>query len=130
MMALGDFRFHMDGAAYQSLERESAWRWPTTERVGSAPMPQFVGPGDDTIRLSGVIYPHYRGGLGQIDAMRAEANKGVPLPLVDGMGRNWGRWVITSIHEGQTVFFSNGAPRSQSFEVGLTKYDDGHPSAV
>lgn len=126
MLALGDFRFGMSTAAYQSLERENSWRWPTTESIGERPKPQFVGPGDETIRLSGVVYPHFASaGLGQIDAMRAEADKGRPLLMVCGRGRKWGRYAITSIREGQHTLFSNGAPRCQEFELTLIYVDPG-----
>jgi phage protein U len=129
LIALGEFRFAMSTAAYQTLERESEWRWPATDVVGVRPMAQYVGPGEDTIRLSGVVYPHFGGaGLGQIDAMRAEADKGVPLRMVDGTGRNWGRWAITSVRENQTVFWSNGSPRSQEFQVCLKFVDWGKPA--
>lgn len=129
LIALGEFRFAMSTAAYQALERESSWRWEANEVAGARPWQQFLGPGDDTIRLSGVVYPHFAGaGLGQIDAMRAEADKGVPLRMVDGTGRVWGRWVILSVRERQTVFWSNGAPRCQEFEVSLRFADWGKPA--
>lgn len=123
MIALGDFRFGLQTAAYQSLERETSWRWPDVEPIGGAPRPQFVGKGSDTIRLAGVIYPHFAGGLEQVDAMRAEADKGEPLRMVCGRGKIWGRWVIEGIREGQRRFWSNGAPRAQEFEVALKFYD-------
>lgn len=129
MMRLGKFKFGLSTAAYQSLERDTAWSWPTVDTMGHWPRPQFIGKGEDTIRLSGVIYPHFAGaGLEQIDAIRAEGDKGEPLTMVCGQGRAWGRWSITNLREGQRVFWSNGAPRSQEFELSLTFYDYGHPS--
>ncbi len=122
MMALGDYRFALSTAAYQTLERETAWRWPTVDRIGQNPAPQFVGKGEDTVRLAGVIYPHFAGGLEQVDAMRAEADKGLPLRMVCGRGKPWGYWAITNIREGQRVFWSNGAPRAQDFEISLLFY--------
>lgn len=122
MMALGDFRFGLDTAAYQDLSRTNSWRWPSVERIGARPALQFVGPGEESISMSGQIYPHFRGGLGQISAMRAEADKGEPLLLVDGTGQVWGKYVITDIREGQKVFFSNGAPRVQDFDITLQAY--------
>lgn len=123
MMRLGAFKFALATAAYQALERDTAWRWPTIASAGNPPRPQFLGKGEDTIRLSGIVYPHFAGaGLGQIDAMRAEADKGEPLAMVCGQGKVWGRWVITGIRETQSVFWSNGAPRSQEFELSLTFY--------
>jgi phage protein U len=129
MMALGGYRFSLSTAAYQDLERTSSWRWPSADRVGARAVPQYVGPGEDTISMRGTIYPHFRGGLGQLSAMRAEASQGAPLLLVDGSGRVWGKFVITEIREGQTVFFSNGKPRRIDFDISLTMYDDAPASA-
>jgi phage protein U len=64
MMALGGYRFSLATAAYDSLERTAAWRWPAQDVLGTHPVRQYVGPGEQTIRLSGTIYPHYKGLLG------------------------------------------------------------------
>lgn len=122
MMALGAFRFSLDTAAYQSLERSHSWRWEGIDRIGVRPAQQFVGPGEETVTMSGSIYPAYRGGLKQLPAMRAEADKGEPLLLVDGTGLSWGQYCITKIDETQTVFFSNGMPRKIDFTISLTAY--------
>lgn len=124
MMALGDYRFSLNTAAYQDLRRRNSWRWPTVDRIGARPASQFVGPGEDCVTMSGVIYPHFKGGLGQLAAMRTEADKGEPLMLVDGTGQVWGKYVITDLEEGQAVFFSNGAPRSQTFDITLQAYGE------
>ncbi len=83
---------------------------------------QFVGAGEESIELSGVIYPHCKGGLKQLDAMRIGASKGQPLLLVDGLGFVWGQWVITQIDEGQSFFQGNGQPLKQSFQLKLVNY--------
>lgn len=124
MMALGSFRFSLSTAAYQELTRTNSWRWPTVDRIGARPSSQFVGPGDDSVSMNGRIYPHFKGGLGQIDAMRAVADKGEPQMLVDGAGRVWGKYVITEIRETQGTFFSNGAPRCQDFDLSLQAYGE------
>jgi phage protein U len=127
MMALGDFRFSISTAAYQSLERTDEWRWPAVERIGVAPARQFVGPGDTKITMSGKIYPSFqpaRGGLAQMSTMRAQADLGTPLLMVDGNGRIWGDFVIESLKETQTVFFSDGTPRCIEFEITLGAYGD------
>lgn len=130
MMALGEYRFGLPTAAYQDLSRTNSWRWPTVDRIGARPASQFVGPGEESISMSGLIYPHFRGGLGQLDAMRAEADKGEPLILVDGSGKNWGKFVITDIREGQSIFWSNGAPRRQEFDITLQAYGGEDAEAI
>jgi phage protein U len=119
MMAVGPYRFSLETAAYQELERSSSWRWASVDRIGARSAQQYVGPGDDTITLHGCIYPHFRGGLGQVALMREAADMGVAHHVVDGTGRVWGNYVITDVREGQRVFFSNGAPRQQDFDITL-----------
>lgn len=80
MLALGSYRFSVSTAAYRGLERSASWRWPAQERLGAAPVLQYVGPGEQTIRLDGVIHPHYRGLLGLPNLLAR-----VP-PLAGGIG--------------------------------------------
>nr|VFK12746.1 MAG: hypothetical protein BECKLFY1418C_GA0070996_100167 [Candidatus Kentron sp. LFY] len=124
MMALGDYRFSVNEAAYQTLVHSSEYRWKSQERVGRLPAQQYVGPGTETVSLEGVIYPHYAGGIGQLDAMRLEANKGEPLMLVDGRGNVWQKWVITSIEETQSILFEDGTPRKVEFSLQLSRYGE------
>lgn len=124
MMALGPYRFATSSAAYQSLRRTTEYRWPAQERLGSRPARQFVGGGNESISLAGVIYPHFPGGLRQLERMRDVAGQGLPLHLTDGRGKAWGRWVIESIEETQTTFFADGTPRKIEFIVQLAAYGE------
>lgn len=124
MWMLGEFIFSRDTAAPQSLRRSSAFTWASQERFGRDPALQFTGPGADTIDLDGVIYPHYRGGLGQVDAMRKLAGKGRPQILVDGRGVVYGRWSILGVEETGSVFMSNGTPRKIEFRISLQRYGE------
>ena len=122
LLALGDYRFSLDTAAYDTLTRETGWRWPPAERVGARPVPQYLGPGAEKIELSGTIFPYFRGGLGQLDAMRAEADKGQPLRLVDVRGIVWGLYVVVRVSETQTLLGARGEPRELKFVLELQRY--------
>jgi phage protein U len=122
LMALGEYRFSIATAAYQKLERNTAWRWASQDRIGVPPGKQYIGPGDDTLSLDGDIFPGYRGGMGQVDSMRSQAGLGQPLPLTTGFGKYLGLWCITSIREGQEALMSDGAPRKMSFTIELEAY--------
>lgn len=122
MMALGLFRFGVNSAAYQTWTRSASYRWEKLDRAGRAPAMQFMGPDAEEISLEGVIYPHFRGGLRQVELMRAAARLGQPLMLVDGLGWVWERWVITSITEKKSVFLADGAPRQIDFAMSLRAY--------
>lgn len=122
MMALGAFRFGVNRANYQHFTRSASWRWEAQARVGRRPALQFLGPGTDEITLEGVIYPHFKGGLRQVEMMRLVADQGQPLILVDGLGWVWERWVIVSIEERKSLFMSDGAPRKIEFTMSLSAY--------
>ena len=124
MMALGSYRFSLDSAAYQELRRSNAYRWQALARLQRLPAQQFLGPGSETLDIKGVIYPHYRGGFKQLDAMRAQAGKGEPLLLVDGLGFIWGQWVVLQVDETQSVLLTNGQPRKLIFQLRLARYGE------
>jgi hypothetical protein len=124
MMKLGAYTFSMETAAYQELKRTTPFRWAAQNRVGLRPALQFVGPGQESIELSGTIYPLYKGGIGQLNQMRQQAGTGTPLILVDGLGNIWGKWCIEEIQETQTVFLPGGIPQKQSFSLRLGNYGE------
>jgi len=122
MMALGTFRFGLGQADYQTFARHAEYRWEQVPRVGRAPAAQFLGPGVQTVTLSGVIYPHFKGGLRQVETMRAIAGQGQPLMLTDGLGWVWDRWVVISVQDQQSYLMSDGAARRIEFTVELQSY--------
>lgn len=122
MMALGLFRFGVNRAAYQTFSRSASYRWEKLDRAGRAPALQYLGPDADEIGLEGVIYPHFKGGLRQVEMMRLAAAQGQPLMLVDGLGWVWDRWVVTGVTEKKGVFLADGAPRQIDFSMTLRAY--------
>lgn len=125
MMALGMFIFSLPTLAYQELQRQTDWRHPSNNRVGTNPARQFAGRGDDIITLPGVVLPELAGTPISLDALRYMADTGKAWPLVEGTGRILGIWVIESITETRTLFFQDGAARRIEFSIKLTRIDDG-----
>lgn len=124
MMALGEYRFGMTTAAYQEFTHTAEYRWAAQERQGRLPARQYVGPGQETASMRGVIHPYYKGGLGQLDRMRAEAGRGVSLRMTGGDGRAWGLWVITRVEETRRVFEPDGRPKRIEFQLQLARYGE------
>jgi phage protein U len=124
MMSLGTFVFSLSTAAYQQLQRQTSWRHPTSERVGARAARQYVGPGEDTIDLSGVIHAELTEDLLSLDVLRELADEGRPLALVEGSGIVYGGYVILSINETRTEFFSDGVPRRIDFQLQLGRAED------
>ncbi|TBU78175.1 phage tail protein [Phytopseudomonas daroniae] len=125
MMSLGMFVFSLHTLAYQEFQRQTNWRHGSTSRIGTNPARQYLGRGDDTITLPGTLLPELAGTPISLDVIRQMADTGKAWPLVEGTGRIYGLWVIESVSETKSYFFSNGAARRIEFSLVLKRVDDG-----
>ena len=124
MMSLGQFAFGLATLPFETLRRQSEWRHPSNSRVGVRPARQSLGPGNDTITLSGVLAPEFKGSTRTLLQLREMANSGKAWALVSGAGEVFGAWVIESLSETRTVLIDNGAARRLEFDLQLTAVDD------
>jgi phage protein U len=124
LLALGNYFFSWLTASYQNKTESRSYRWEVQNVIGQFPLYQYMGPGEQDLKLDGVIYSNYQGGILQLPLMKTTASKGEPLMLVDGLGNVLGKWVITYLEEKQTTFCSNGLPRKAEFVLDLKKYED------
>lgn len=133
MMRLGQFQFAVSTACFERLNTSATYRWdsqqaPTNNRP---PRLQYNGPGERTMAIDGTIFPQIvKGGLGQLDKMRAQAEQGKAFTLCyvettggrGGVGRILGKWCITQIDETRTLFLPDGNPREINFSMQLKAY--------
>jgi phage protein U len=125
MMALGMFVFGLPTLAYQELQRQTEWRHPSTSRIGARPARQYIGPGEDSITLPGLLVPELTGETLSLDALRIMADTGKAWPLIEGTGKIYGLWIIDSLQETRTLFFADGASRRIEFTLSLKRVDEG-----
>lgn len=125
LMAFGMFVFGLETAAYQDFQRQTEWRHGSTSRIGTNPARQYLGRGDESITLQGVLLPALAGTVLSLDTLRTMADTGKAYPLIEGTGRIYGVWVIESMTEGRTIFFNDGAARRIEFSLSLKRIDDG-----
>lgn len=116
MMGYGQFVFSLSTLAYQELQRQTSWRHPSTSVIGARPVRQFLGPGDDSINLSGLLAPEMTGGSA--------------WPLVDGSGVVYGLFVIESLAETHTIFLPDGRARRIEFNLQLARVDDSRTESI
>lgn len=124
MMTLGMFVFGLDSVAYQELQRQTAWRHAAQSRVGRRPARQYLGPGDDTITLSGTLLPQFTGGQQSLDELREMADEGAAWPLIAGTGRYYGLFVVESMSERESHHMRDGAAQRIEFDLVLQHVDD------
>lgn len=130
MMTLGFFVFSRLTVPYQTSQHEMVWRHPTNSRVGARPSAQFLGLGDETLTLSGVLMPEITGGELSLEALRKMADTGKAYPLIEGRGTVTGFFVIEKISKGRSEFFSDGAARKIEFTIELKRVDEKNTSLI
>ena len=124
MLALGLFVFMRQTLPFQNMQRDAEYRWPSNARVGKRDAFQFLGVGEEKITLGGELYPELTGGHLSLTALRLMAEDGKAWPLLSGSGMIYGMFVINSISDTGTEFFSDGSPRKISFTLTLTRVDE------
>lgn len=123
LLTLGLFVFGMDTLGYADFERRMAWRHSGSERHMARNASQYVGPGEDTITLSGQLVPGVTGTYGSLDRLIEMAETGDNWQLMDGMGRVLGRYRIVGLDQTHRHIMAGGLPRSIDFTLTLERAD-------
>ncbi len=106
-MVLGSFIFGLSrGFAYDTLARSSDGGWTSLEIIASKAQSRQTGQKLETLTFTGKAM--YAVGMQRLDELRALQDERRPLPLVDGIGRNWGLWRVTTIAENQSNVIDDG----------------------
>ncbi|OKP03939.1 phage tail protein [Xenorhabdus eapokensis] len=124
MAALGLFVFMLKTTPYQNLQHQQSWRYGFNNRIGVRPAFQFIGPNNDTITLSGSLYPEITGGRLSLLALQLMADSGKAWSFLDGQGTIYGMFIIESIDQTKTEFFVDGAAKKIDFTVTLRRVDE------
>lgn len=124
MMVLGLFVFQLRTVPYQQLQYQRNWRHVTNNRVNRRPTTQFLGPDNDQLTLSGILMPEVTGGRLSLLALELMAEQGKAWPLIEGGGTIYGMYVIESLNQTKSEFFSSGEARKIEFSLGLKRVDE------
>ncbi|AIC18358.1 MULTISPECIES: phage tail protein [Pseudomonas] len=120
-MVLGNFIFGQSrGFAYSSLVRKSGGGWVSLEILTSKPKSSQTGQGLQGLTISGKSMRAIA--MTRLDELRALQALRVPLPLVDGIGRNWGLWRIDSVSESQSYVIDDGTAMVNDWVIELTEF--------
>ncbi len=124
-MCLGQFPFTTDTLTFTEIQRQRSWQYADNAVAKGRKKRQFIGSGDETISLPGLIYQeHGFGNRFAIDDLAAMADTGQGFVLVDGSGYLYGVFTIDSIDETKQILLFNGVPRKIDFTIKLTRVDD------
>ena len=122
-MALGSFIFGLSrNFAYHQLLRKSDGGWTEIQILTSKPKSSQTGQKPETLTISGTSM--YAVAMERLDELRALQALRVPLPLIDGIGRNWGLWRINSIDENQSEVIDDGTAMVIKWTLGLSEFNN------
>lgn len=127
MLALGPFAFGVSTAGYDRLQRSMQFKHAAAVRVGERDAYQKLGPGEESITITGVVAPEVTGTLASITRLEEMGRGGEAYVLVDGAGYVYGVYHIDSIETEQSAHVSDGTPRRVGFSLTLTR-DDSLPA--
>ena len=119
---LGRFMFSPSVGSYEELERTWQITWAKPDPIGSSPVKQFMGPGDELMTISGGIWPEIQmPGMWKIEDLAAAAKTGRTMSFVLGNGRVLGQWCVEEVSEYQTLIESGGYPGEISFSISMSR---------
>ena len=120
-MVLGDFIFGLSrGFAYSTLTRNSDGGWSDLAIIASKPQSRQNGQKLEKLTFSGTAM--YAVGMQRLDELRSLQNARAPLPLVDGIGRNWGQWRINAVVENQSHVIDDGTAMVMTWTLELEEF--------
>ena len=116
--------FSVKHTAHQQIQQSRNWRHVKNERINRSASWQYIGAGDDTITLSGLLYPEITGGEVSLTALTSQAYVGRPWPLIDGVGQIYGMYVITGLNTTRSELDRYGRARKIEFTVTFERVDE------
>ena len=127
LMGWGPHRFEVGGMAYEELRRRAEPRWGKHEIIGRRTAGQYVGPGEDPVRLRGTIYPmHQGGGLDQaVDALLADSRAGKTYTLLSSNGAVMGPHRLERAEAAESYHLSDGRAQKIVYDLEFHAHDDG-----
>ncbi|RYG20462.1 MAG: phage tail protein [Caulobacteraceae bacterium] len=121
LMSLGEFVFGIDDLLFNMIREKRSWRHPSADRVGMPPAYQFVGVGENTLSLGGVLAPGQLGRRAAIDEISTMASTGEPQPLVDGEGTVYGAYLLTDLDTTSSHFLLGGIALKVDWTLSLVR---------
>jgi hypothetical protein len=121
LLTLGMFVFGMDSLPYQQLQHTIEWRHGATDRHMARPATQYLGPGTETITLSGLCVPEIAGSFGAFETLRDMGDTGDDYTLIDGQGRVLGEFQIQRLEQEHLSIMAGGLPRHIGFRLELAR---------
>lgn len=118
---LGSVQFELYPLNIEEVSQEAGADFAPKPILGRRPRLEFVGEAEETIRLSGKLFPQRFGG--SLDDLRAIRLSGQAVPLTRGDGAALGWFVIEKASATGRELSADGVGRVVEFDVQLKRDD-------
>ena len=115
------FALNKNRINYSNLSSSKSYRHAFNERVGNRASQQYIGVGEETITLTGTLVPFVTGGRIALHQFQAQADSGLPYPLIESNGTVHGFYVITAISTDEHDHIADGRPKVIEYTITLQR---------
>lgn len=132
LMQLGSVTFEVWPFNTHAISRDTAADFAAKETMNNMRPREFMGEGDETLNISGRIFPKKdQGGeaLGTLDTLQRMRSSGTAQIVVRGDGRNMGWFLIQSVSEKSSFLASDGVGQVVEFDVSLVRAPKPSPAS-
>lgn len=121
-----------DTPNFKTIQADSNYNWVAQQRLSRDPAMQFTGPGEETLSIEGILYPHLFGGFGTLQGLTEAGRRGDIMKLVMFSPLDAGmagviypdNVVIRRIKRTHTHFLHDGQAAKIEFNLELVRYGD------
>lgn len=123
-MIWGFALFSLTSTPYAGVSTSKSYRHAFNDRVGKRASRQYLGVGEETITITGTLVPFVTGGRVSLQRFQAQAESGMPFPLIESNGTAHGFYVITDISTEETEHISDGRPKVIEYTISFKRDGD------
>ncbi|PZU95580.1 MAG: phage tail protein [Chelatococcus sp.] len=121
LFQLGYVTFEVYPFNAHETDRAGSADFAAKDVIGTRKPREFVGEGDEERTINGRLFPLKFGGLPSLDDLYEMMESGTPQILVGGDGTNRGWWLITKVHQKDTVLDASGIGKFIEFDCTIVR---------
>ena len=124
--SLGPFVFEAHGFGLEEMGQSLKTPWAKIKVPGGLDRLQWMGGESESVKISGVLFPHEFGGQASLAGIRIAAESGVSLHLIQRAGASMAnilsRFVVEGVEDNQSFIAANGIAMKDTYSISLRRY--------
>lgn len=121
LFAFGPLEFEVAPFNAHEFDRRHGADYAGKDLLGRRKGHEYVGDGDETVSLSGKMFPHKLGGLESLDILDVIRGSGAPQLLMRGDGKVYGWFLLVQARERSGFMDRRGIGRVIDVDIELLR---------